>query len=356
MPATINGKTIGDGNPVFIVLEAGPTHTGLESAMSLADSAAAAGVDAIKFQVMDVDRLMGERDVMFDYRILTDIKNNTLEIVEEPLYDILKRRQMPLADWKSLKEHCDKLKLGFIATAVFEDEVDFMVDEAGVDSIKLASGDINHIPLIRHMARKGVNIQLDTGSADLWEIDRAVSIIEDEGNSNIVIHLCPTGYPARLESINLRMLRTLKSMFPDYAIAFSDHTPGWNMDIAAVAIGVDLVEKTITHDRTTRSCEHMFSLEPMDAGQFVKDIRELEVALGSQRRTFPEAARKGRLKVRRSAFSKRVLKQGETLKLEDIEFRRPGSGIPPDKLDWILGKALNKDIQEGLMIQWDDIS
>jgi sialic acid synthase SpsE len=355
MPARIGKRIIGDGEPTYIVFEAGPTHTGLESAKKLVDAAADAGADAIKFQVMDVDRLMGKRDVMFSYKVLTDRGKNLVETVEEPLYEILKRRQMSKEQWKELKRHCDKRNLAFISTAMFPEEVDFLVDGLDVPSIKLASGDINHFPLIRYMAQKGINIQMDTGSSDIWEIERAVGIIESEGNSNIIIHLCPTGYPARLESIHMRMLKTLKTMFGDYAVAFSDHTPGWEMDIAAVALGANLIEKTITLDRTARSCEHMFSIEPQEAKQFVSNIRDLEVALGGYRRKIPDELKKGRLKARRSIFLKRDLNEGDRATLEDMDFRRPGTGIGPDELDYVLGRTLKKAVKKGEMLRHEDI-
>jgi N,N'-diacetyllegionaminate synthase len=355
MPAKIGERTIGDGYPTYIVLEAGPTHTGLESAKKLVDAAADTGADAIKFQMLDADRLMGEKDVLFSYKVLTDREKNTIEAVEEQLYEILKRRVLTKEEWKALKLYCDQKKIAFISTAVFHEEVDFLVDELEVQSIKLSSGDINHTPLIRHIAKKGVNIQMDTGSSDIWEIERTVGIIEAEGNRNMIIHLCPTGYPARLESIHLRMLTTLKMLFGDYAIAFSDHTPGWEMDIAAIALGAHLVEKTITLDRTTRSCEHMFSIEPQEAKHFVNIIRELEIALGNYRRTIPQEQRDSRVKVRRSIYLNKDLNSGKTLTTEDIDFRRPGDGIRPEEIDYIVGKKLTRKVSRGEKLRWEDI-
>ncbi len=355
MSAEIAGKIIGDGQPAYIVLEAGPTHTGLESAKKLVDISAGTGVDAIKFQMLDVERLMGEKDVIFSYKVLSDKVKNIADTVGEPLYDILKRRVLTKDEWKALKLHCDKKKITFISTAVFPEEVDFLVDELETPSIKIASGDINHLPIIRHVARKGVNIQMDTGSSDLWEIERAIGAIESEGNKNILIHLCPTGYPARLESTHLRMITTLKTMFSEYAVAFSDHTPGWEMDIAAVALGANLVEKTITTDRTIRSCEHMFSLEPHEVRRFVSSIRELEIALGTFRRTIPDEAKKGRLKVRRSIFLTKEMDAGNVLRIENIDFRRPGYGIGPDEINYVIGKRLKRKVGKDEMLRWEDI-
>ena len=132
--------------------------------------------------------------------------NEVFKKFSEPLSDILKRRSLSKKEWIELKKYCDNKEIHFFTTASYFDEVDFMVDELKMDSIKIASSDVKQIDFIKYCARKGVNIQLDTGSSDIWEIEQAVIAIEEEGNSNIIIHHCPSGYPARLESINLKMI------------------------------------------------------------------------------------------------------------------------------------------------------
>ena len=352
--ARIGKHKIGDGYKTFIVFEAGPTHTGLESAKKLVDMAIRAGADAIKFQMIDVDRLMGDKNYTFEYKVLVDRKTGKTETVSEPLYDILKRRELKREEWVELKSYCDKKGITFISTACFKDEIDFLVDELETPSIKINSGDVNYLSLIEYAAKKGVNIQIDTGNSEIWEIERAVNIIEDAGNQNIIIHHCPSGYPAYLDSIHLNMIKTLKTMF-EYPIGFSDHSPGWTMDIAAVALGADLVEKTITLDKTIRSCEHMFSLEEEEAIRFIKTIRELEIALGSYRRKLSKKARLSKLKGRRSAFLVRDMKSGEEIRREDIEFRRPGNGIPPDMETCLIGRRLKRDLEAGHMLKWSDL-
>ncbi len=318
--ATINGKEVNHSQGVYIVLEAGPTHTGLESAKKLAKAAKEANADAVKFQLLYADRLMADKTVKFEYKYLEiDGQGNEQFIPKvESLYDILKRRELQREEWVALKKYCDEIGITMFTTATYADEVDFIVDELGIDSIKINSSDVNELEFIRYCAGKGVNLQLDTGNADIWEIERAVIEAEEAGCNNIVIHHCPSGYPARLESIHLNMIPTLKKMFPNYAIAFSDHTPGWEMDIAAIALGADMVEKTITLDRTTKSCEHSFSLEPDQAKTFVASVRELETALGKERRTIPLDVKEGRKKSRRSPYALKNLQEGDTISKSDF--------------------------------------
>ena len=319
-------RRVGDGQPCFITYEAGPTHSGLDSAKRLASLAAEAKADAIKFQVLDPDRLVSDRKQLFTYEVLADRDSGARETVSEPLYDILCRRALNKDEWRTLKRHCDGLGLAFFATVGFEDEIE-LLEELNCDSIKIASADVNHTPLLRRAAKSGMCLQLDTGNATIGEIEAAVDLIRGEGNENIIIHHCPSGYPARLESINLNVIPTLKRMFP-YPVAYSDHTPGWDMDLAAVALGANLVEKTISEDRATRSVEHIMSIEPAEMTQFIAVIRDLEIAMGSPRRMMSPAEVEKRNANRRSVHLRRDLPAGSVLGSEDLEFRRHGSWRP----------------------------
>lgn len=354
MEIRIRDRIVGGSAPCYITFEAGPTHSGLESALALVKLAAEGKGDAIKFQIFDPDRLVADKKQLFSYDILLDRKTGETRTVSEPLYDILARRSLSSAEWRQVKQAADKAGLAFFATVGFEEDIQLMMD-VGCDSIKIASADVNHFPLLRQVAKTGMVVQIDTGSSTLGEIEAAIDVIVAEGNDRIIIHQCPSGYPARLESINLRMIRTLQAMFP-FPVAFSDHTPGWEMDIAALALGANLVEKTITLDRTTPSVEHMFSLEGSELGVFVKSLRDVEIALGKARRELSDAERKRRDLIRRSAFLRVAKRSGEPLTESDVEFRRPGTGIPPTSASELIGKKLVADLAAGAMLRWQDVS
>lgn len=353
MAIELGKRSVGDGMPCFIVYEAGPTHSGLESAKDLVRMASEAGADAVKFQIFDPDRLVADKQQLFSYDVLLDRASGKTETISEPLYDILSRRSMSRDDWRSLKVYSDSLGLAFFSTVGFDEDIDFLT-EIGCHSVKIASADVNHFPLLRYAAKSGMSIQIDTGSATLGEIEAAVETILAEGNDRIIIHHCPSGYPARLESINLRVIQTLKAMF-SFPIAFSDHTPGWEMDIAAIAMGADLVEKTITHDRTTRSVEHIFSLEPADMKRFIDAIRELEIAIGSTRRSLSQEELVKRDRIRRSMHLTRDVKANESLDETMFEFRRPGLGIRPDEYQHYLGLRFGHPMKKGEMIGHTDL-
>ena len=184
---------VGDGHKCFITFEAGPTHSGLQSALELVDFAASAGAQAIKFQIFDANRLIDDHTQLFSYSILKSREPFLEEVVSEPLYDIFKRRQLTHQEWKIVKQRADKNNLAFFATIGFEDDIEFL-KSIGCHSIKIASADVNHFPLLRSVAHSGMNIQLDTGSAEIDEITAAISVLESEGCNSIIIHQCPSGY------------------------------------------------------------------------------------------------------------------------------------------------------------------
>lgn len=351
---SFGNRKLGDGQPCFITFEAGATHYGVDSAMDLIRLSAEAGADAIKFQIFDPDRLVADKTLPFTYEILGDRKTGQTRTITEPLYDILCRRCLGPDQWKRVKEFSDSLGLAFFATVGFEEDI-ALLTALKCDSIKIASADIDHWPLIRMAARTGMCIQLDTGNASIGEVEQAVEICNLEGNHNIIIHNCPSGYPARLESINLKMITTLKQMFPLYPIAYSDHTPGWDMDVAAVALGANLVEKTITLDRAIRSTEHVFSLEPAEMKAFVQTIREIEIAMGRPRRVLDLEEKQTRRNVRRSTFIKQEMKQGDRIGLDQVEFRRPGFGISPKQFESLVGMRISRDVAPGHQLDFKDL-
>ncbi len=353
----IGGRKVGDNYPVYIVFEAGPTHNGFKTARKLVDVALEAGADAIKFQIVDAKRLVPDKSVPFTYRYLADKETGRTEEITESLQEILLRREMSREEWEALIRYCRSNGLEFFATVTNTEELDFL-DRNDVNTIKICSGDINHFPLMEKAAKYDWSVQIDTGSATLGEVEAAVEFLESRGCDRLIINHCPSGYPADPEKVNLRILQTLRHMFP-YPVAFSDHSPHWQMDVAAVAMGANMIEKTITLDRTTRSPEHIMSLEPDEARRFVRDIRDLEAALGAGRRLIDEDEKERCKLARRSIRAARNLDEGEILNENMIEYSRPGTGIAPPMSYCLVGKRLRRSVRRGARLsygdfEWDD--
>ena len=350
----IGNKYIGDGYPTFITFEAGPTHDSFNSARELIKIASDSGADAIKFQILDPERLMADKKQIFEYKYLSNKKTNEVISKKESLYKILKRRSLKMSEWEKLKKFSDSLNISFFATIAYEDEIEFVKD-IGCESIKIASADVNYLQLIKKAAKTGLSIQLDTGNSTIGEIEKAARVVYEAGNKKLIVHHCPTGYPAKLDAVNLRIIKSLKQLF-NFPIAFSDHSPGYDMDIAAVCFGANLLEKTITKNRTTPSVEHIMSLEKEDAGVFVKKIRDLEIAFGASVKTLSVKDEKNRSMIRRSPYLKNNEDKNTALKKIDVIFSRPGVGISPEEYEILKIKGkLKKNLKSGDVLKIDDI-
>lgn len=352
--AKIGNKIVGDGEPCFITLEAGPTHDGIESAMKLAKVAADSGADAVKFQIFDPDRLVADKKMPFSYDILIDKNSGKTETISEPLYDILTRRALSESEWIKLKSYCDEIGIMFFAT-VSDDSYFSMIERMALPSLKVASADVDHTPFLKNLAKLDTCIQLDTGNATLGEVETAVDIFRKGGCENYIIHNCPSGYPARLDSINLKLLKTIKQVF-NCPAAFSDHTPGWEMDVAALAMGANLLEKTISLDRLTPSVEHIMSLEPEDVDVFIKVIRDVETAMGQSRRILDDVELSKRKMIRRSVYLSQNVMAGQSLSEAKVEFRRPGIGLTPEQYELYQSATFNRNIEASELVDLSDLN
>ena len=345
----INNKQVGKNKNTYIIFEAGPTHNGLFSAKKLVDMARISGADAIKFQILDKN-LTSDPNQIFKYKYLTS--KHKIKIMHEPLEKILKRREMKMSDWEKLSKYCYLKKITFFATASNFSEIDFLKN-IGCDTIKIASADINHYPLLDYAAETGLSVQIDTGMADLNEINEAVKLISKK-NNKIIIHHCPSGYPADTNDINLNIIKTLRSKF-NCPIAYSDHSPGYDMDIAAVALGANILEKTITFDKTTKSPEHMMSLEFKDMKRFVQNIRKLDIALGKFDKKISFEQKIGRKLLRRSIFLEKDAKINQKLKDTHVTYRRPEKGMSPDFFFKNKNSLLKKNLKKGSILKIRDV-
>jgi sialic acid synthase SpsE len=351
MTIKIGQNFIGNNHPCFITYEIGPTLFDIDSAKKLVLLAAKAGANAVKFQMINPDRLISDKNQIFNYSVLSDRKDMKKIDVSESLFDILKRRYLTFDEIRDLKKFSDENNIDLFPTIFYEEDLE-LVKDLNFNSLKIASADINYSDLIVSAAKLGINIQLDTGMSSLDEIRSAIKLIESTGNKSIIIHHCPSGYPARLEGINLNIIKTLKNEF-SYPIAFSDHSPGYEMDIVALAFGVNLLEKTITLDRTTKSVEHIFSLENDEIKDFIILIRDLEIAFGKYDRILHDEEKIKRDSVRRSAHLLKEVKKGEKLLSSNFDFKRPGFGISPNDVKGYVGMKFNQDLPSGHIIKYD---
>jgi len=343
----VGPKILGDGQPAFIVVELGVCHEqDVRVAEHFIEVAAQAGADAVKVESFQADELVMDKTITHTY-------GTAQGQVTENYYDLLKRLELSLDDHARLKHKADECGLLFFPTVATPRCVDFF-QALDVCAYKLASPDIVNHPLQRYLAGTNKPIFLDTGGSFIYEIEQAVLNLHEAGARDLIIMHNPSGYPAPPEKTDLRMIRTLKSVFR-LPVGLSCHTPGFDMVMASLALGANVIEKPITRNRAIQGPEHIFSLLDREADDFVRRIRAMELALGNPRRTRVNENSLPRFTGRRGIYAARDLAPGEVLTQDDVILAKPERGISVIHLDQILGRALKETVRRHQPITWEVI-
>jgi len=340
----IAGRTVGPGAPAFIVAEVGSNHDGhFDQAVRLVNAAAAAHADAVKFQSFRLGRLIAPGPYQ---EMLGGGDGSWLEQT--------RAAEVPV-DWHArLAAYCDKLGLAFLSTP-FDPEAADLLDRVGAPAFKVASGDLTHLPLLRHLARKGKPILLSTGMATMEEIAEGIDAIRGEGNEQVVLLHCVVAYPAEARHTNLACLAAMRARF-GLGVGLSDHTLGIEVPIAAAALGACVVEKHFTLDRRLIGPDHGYALEPDELGDMVTAIRRVESALGSgEKRPLEIEAEELRLS-RRGAVAACEIAPGAPILEMMVDFVRPAAGIAPRDLPALIGRCARSQIHKGEVLTWDRLT
>jgi N,N'-diacetyllegionaminate synthase len=329
----------------LIIAEAGVNHNGdLLLAKRLIDVAVEAGVDLVKFQTFNADRLVTRTAIKADYQTqTTDGK--------ESQHEMLRRLELTDEMHKELIVHCAVRNIGFFSTGFDIESVDLLVS-LGQNIFKIPSGEITNLPYLRHIGQLGKTLILSTGMATLGEIEAAIDVLEQAGTprANITVLHCTTEYPAPMADVNLHVMQTISAAF-GVAVGYSDHTPGIEVAIAAVALGAAVVEKHFTLDRNLPGPDHKASLEPEELKAMVAAIRNIEVALGDGiKRLTPSEARNKPI-ARKSLVASQAIKAGELFSALNITPKRPGTGISPMRWDEVIGCVAPRDFAVDELIE-----
>ena len=345
MKINIGNKTIGENNPVFIVAELSANHNqDFNVAIETVKAAKEAGADAIKLQTYTPDTITIDCDneyFLINQGGLWDGKT---------LYELYQEAHTPWEWQPKLKQICEKLGLDIFSSPFDVTAVDFL-EEMGVPAYKVASLEVVDLPLLRKIARTGKPVIMSTGTATLAEIDEAVRTVLHEGCTQLALLKCTSAYPARPEEMNLRTIPHMAEAFC-IPVGLSDHTLGFEVAVAAVAIGACIVEKHLTLSRSLAGPDSAFSLEPKEFKAMVAAIRNVEKALGTVRYG-PTLREKDTTKYRRSLFVAKDMSAGEKFTIENLRVIRPGFGLPPKYYEVLLGKTILKDTKKGTPLCWE---
>jgi len=247
-------------------------------------------------------------------------------------------------------QYCKKIGIAFASTPYSEAEVDFLVEKCDAPFIKVASMDLVNYPFLQYIARCGVPIVLSTGMGTMEEVREAVLTIEKSGSPDMCLLHCISIYPAEISTIRLKNITGLQNEFPNYPIGFSDHSIGTEMATAAVALGAAMIEKHFTLDRSKIGMDNQMATEPAEMEQLVRNCENVHIAMGDTKRIVLPAELEQRKKMRRSIIAMRDLPAGAVLTKGDLSAKRPGTGIPVEKINELVGKVLIRDIKADTMI------
>jgi N,N'-diacetyllegionaminate synthase len=333
---------------VFIIAEAGVNHNGsLDLALRLIDAAKASGADAVKFQTFRADLLATQSAHKAPYQ-----ERTTPEA--ESQFEMLRRLELDAAAHQRLIDHCRQVGIQFLSSPFDAQSADLLAT-MDVPVYKIPSGEITNLPFLRHLARKGRPLILSTGMSTLGEVEEAVQVLQAAGATRLTLLHCVTEYPAPYAEVNLRAMETLRTTF-GLPVGYSDHTPGIDIAIAAVALGAEVIEKHFTLDRSLPGPDHAASLEPDELRQMVAAIRHVEVALGTGIKA-PAPCELPNISVaRKSVVAARALPKGHQLAAEDLGIKRPGSGLAPKLLPSLVGRTLRVDIGKDEIINWNHMA
>ncbi len=327
---------------VLIIAEAGVNHNGsMDLAKKLVVAAAESGADIVKFQTAKLDSLVSASAKMAEYQ-----RKNT-GIVESQK-EMLKKLLLSEQDFIVLSDYCKQVGVTFLSTPFDIESVTFL--EPMVPFWKIPSGEVTNLPYLLAIAKTGKPVVMSTGMCEMDEIANAVSLLKENGTTEIRLLHCNTEYPTPFEDVNLRAMLTMRDVF-GLKVGYSDHTKGIEVPIAAVALGATIIEKHFTLDRNMEGPDHKASLEPDELADMVRSIRHIEKALGSKEKKPSPSELKNITVARKSIIAKRTIKAGEPLTEENITVKRPGTGISPMHWFDVLGTNAIRDFEEDELIE-----
>ena len=332
----------------YIIAEVGSNHNGdMDLCRQLIDAAAEAGAHAVKFQSWTDKSLIAEEE----YERNTEYSDKKKHFGS--LREMVTAYQLTAEQHAQAHARCIEKGIAFCSTPFSPEEVD-LLDSLDVPFFKIASMDIVHIPLLRYVARKQKPVVISTGMATMGEVEQAVEAVRSEGNDQIVLLHCISIYPPDYETIHLRNMETLQRAF-DCPVGFSDHTLGTAIPLAAIALGACMIEKHFTLDQEMAGWDHAISANPEQMRTIVTEGKNIVTALGSGRRTVSTAEMEKRKKFRRSLVTRNALSKGHVLSDSDFDAKRPGTGVSPDELRYVVGRSLACDMAQDQVLRWSHL-
>ena len=330
---------------VFIIAEAGVNHNGsLEMAKKMIDIAKECGVDAVKFQTFRTDKLVSKFAKKAEYQKLNTDK-------EESQYQMIKKLELDIKAHHELLDYAKTKNIIFMSTPFDMESID-LLNDLGLDTFKIPSGDITNLPYLKKIGALRKKIIMSSGMSDIDEVNEAVKILIKSGTDKkkITILHCNTEYPTPYEDINLHAMITLEKEL-GIDVGYSDHSIGIDVPIAAVALGAKIIEKHFTLDKNMEGPDHKASLDPKELKEMVIAIRNIEKAMGDGVKRPSKSELKNIEIARKSIIAIDKIKKGDVFSEHNIGVKRPGNGISPMQWEKVIGKKAKRDFLEDELIE-----
>ena len=340
----IGSRMISENSPCYIVAEMSGNHNmDFERAKEIIYRAYKAGADAVKIQTYTADTITLDCDNEY-----FQIKHGTLWD-GDTLYSLYEKAYTPWEWQQELFTYAQKLGIELFSSPFDSSAVDFL-ENIGVQAYKVASFEINDIPLLRKIARTGKPIILATGIAELADIERAVKTCADEGNEQIILLKCTSAYPTPYDEVNINMLKTLRNTF-GCLVGISDHTFGSTVPILSVGMGGRMIEKHVTLKRADGGTDSQFSMEMEEFEDMCKQVRIAEQAMGTKTYYLTNSQKMER-HFSRSLFVAQDMELGDIITEKNVRSVRPADGMHTMYYDDILGKKVNQKLKKGTPMEW----
>ncbi|OQC50465.1 MAG: N,N'-diacetyllegionaminic acid synthase [Tenericutes bacterium ADurb.Bin024] len=320
--------------------------TPLEAAKLYIDKAAEVGIDCAKFQSYKAGTIVSKHSPAYWDR------------TKEPTatqFELFKKfDKFDEKDYQELCDYTHSKGMDFTSTPFDYQSADYL--EKMVDFYKISSSDCSNIPFIKHIGKKGLPVVISVGASYLSEVDEAIRALEEVGCKDITILHCVLSYPTAPENANLNIISTLKRIFPNIKVGFSDHVPPDEtmMTLAtAYLLGAEVIEKHFTLDKTIPGNDHYHSGDPSDFAKAIENFKWIDIIKGSGEKTVLQCEVVSRREARRSLVLTRSLKKGDVIKETDLMAKRPGTGISPIYTEIVVGRKALMDLEEDTILTWD---
>lgn len=340
----IAGRLIGPDHAPYIIAEMSANHGGdIERAKAIISMARQCGADAVKMQSYTPDTITIDHDSP-EFRIENGLWAG------ETLYSLYQKAHTPFEWHEDLFAHAAKEGITLFSAPFDPTAVD-LLESLNAPAYKIASLELVDIPLIEKVAKTGKPMIMSTGTASLDDIECAIEAATSQGNENIILLHCVSGYPTPMEEVHLRTMEDLKHRF-SLPVGLSDHSLGLAVPIAATALGAYVIEKHVTLSRSDGGADAAFSLEPDELASLVKETRNAFQALGAAGYEL-KPSEKTNAAFKRSLYVVKDIAKDDELTEDNIRSIRPGYGLAPRHLKEILGKRAKAPISKGTALDWD---